>query len=173
MIRDRKGEEYLEMTEAAPNRFEDAIAAFLGFLERDKVANHVEWIFPEDLQVLDGRFYVREPLSFENLDRAGAKYRDGLERGLGIELSVICWKDDCACSSVYVPQDDQEAALRLMPVGLPTRLKLSYPINGGWNGEPQSRDERRNAVPVRGRLRWFFLRRKAAENEAMKMQLFS
>ena len=160
------------MTDAAPSKFEDAVAEFLSFLERDRVANRVEWIFPEDLQLTNGCFYVRVPLPSENRARASAKYCEGLERGLGLELLVICWNGDCAYSTVYVPDDDREAELRMMPVGLPTRLKLSYP-SSGWDGKPQCRDERRKAVPIRGKLKWVFLRRKAAGNEAMKVQLFS
>jgi hypothetical protein len=156
--------------ETAPEEFNFAVTEFLGFLRRENVANKVEWVFSEDLQIVEGRFYVRVPIAAENLARATATYRAGLKRGLGIELSVICWISDCAYSNVYVPDNDREAELHLMPTGLPTRLKLTYPIQGGLDG-PSVRDERREAVPVKSRVRWSLLKRKGAKNEAIKLQL--
>ena len=156
--------------EAAPEEFNLAVSEFLDFLRRESVANQVEWVFPEDLQLVD-RFYVRMPISDDNVARAAATYRAGLVCGLGIRLSVICWIGDCAYSNVYVPDNDREAELNLMPTGLPTRLKLSYPSQGGWDGERPSRDERREAVPVKTRVRWSLLKRKGARNEAIKLEL--
>jgi len=160
------------MTDAAPNDFNQAGAEFLSFLKRENVANKVEWIFPEDLQVVDGGFYIRVPIPGGNLARASAKYSERLERGLGIALSVICWIGDCAYANVYFPHADREAELHLMPTGLPTRLKLSYVIRGGWDGEPSRRDERREAIPVGNKVKWQLLRRKGARNETMKSHLF-
>ena len=128
--------------EAAPEEFNLAVSEFLDFLRRESVANQVEWVFPEDLQLVEGRFYVR-----------------------------ICWIGDCAYSNVYVPDNDREAELHLMPTGLPTRLKLSYPSQGGWDGERPSRDEHRDAVPVSTKVRWLLLKRKGAKNETIKLQL--
>jgi hypothetical protein len=42
------------MTNGAPEDFNCAVAEFLGFLGRERVAKRVEWIFPEDLQLVDG-----------------------------------------------------------------------------------------------------------------------
>jgi hypothetical protein len=156
------------MTNPAPNDFSLAVAAFLGFLGRDRVANQVEWIFPEDLQLVDARFYVRVPVPDKNLARAQADYCKGIERGLGVELCVICWIGDCACSHVYVPGNEREAELHLMPAG----LKMSYPTQGTLDGEPSCRGERREAIPVRNKVKWHLLRRKGARNATVKSQLF-
>ena len=157
------------MTDVAPNNFEDAVAEFLRFLEREKVADHIEWIFPEDLRLADGRFYVKLPIPGDNVARASAKYAEGLRRDLGMELSVICWIGDSAYSNIYVPADEREFELHLMPNGLPTRLKLSYPSE---SGQSSHRDERREATPVYSNVKWFLLRRKGASNEEVKSQLF-
>lgn len=176
MIRDARLEETeeqdLKMADAAPKDFNHAVDEFLVFLRRGKITNQIEWIFPEDLQLVDGRFYVRVPIPGENLARARAKYRDGLKRGFGIALSVICWIGDCAYSNVYVPDDEREAELHLMPAGLPTRLKLSYPSRGCWDEEPPLRDERREAIPVKSKVKWWILTPQGAKNEEQKAWLF-
>jgi hypothetical protein len=160
------------MTDSAPRDFAKATYEFLRFLKQSKVANQVYWIFPEDIALADGRFYIRTPVPDLNLVRASVKYSEGLDRGLGIELSVVCWIEDCAYSTVYVPADERDAELHLMPFGLPTRLKLSYPSRGGWNGEPERRDDRREAVAVRNRFKWSLVRHKGAKSEEMKAHLF-
>ena len=157
------------MTDVAPNNFEDAAANFLGFLKREKVADQIEWIFPEDLRLAGGRFYVKLPIPGDNFVRARAKYAEGLRRDLGIELSVICWIGDSAYSNIFVPADERESELHLMPTGLPTRLKLSYPSK---SGESSRRDERREAIPVYSNVKWFLMRRKGARTEEIKSQLF-
>ena len=161
------------MAETAPKDFNQAVSEFLSFLVRERVANETVWIFPEDLQLVDEHFYVAMPIPGGNLARAREKYREGLQRGLGIELSVICWFGDCACSYVYVPESEREAELHLMPIGLPTRLKLSYPARGDFDDEPTTRrDERREAIPVMNKFTWMVLSRKGTKNEEIKTELF-
>ncbi len=157
------------MTNAPPNDFSLAVADFLGYLERARVANRVEWIFPEDVQLVDGRFYVRVPIPDRSLARAQADYQKGIERGLGVELCVICWIGECACSHVYIPENEREAELHLTPSG----LKMSYPTGGTPAGEPSRRDERCQGIPVRNRVKWMLLRRKGSSSETIKSQLFN
>ncbi len=141
-----------------PN-FDESLSKYRGFLEDNGYAKDVVWITPDDV-LLSGRrlIYVRVPVPASNEREVRRLYERGMTEEKGVLLDTICEADGTTFSYAWVPRDQSEAELALMPVG----LKMS--VRTGTSRLP--------AKAVRSTLQWLFLRLRHHRQQRLKPGLF-
>lgn len=111
--------------------FGDALVQFTAFVVHQGLSPNLLWVFREDILERWPLIYVRLPLMNE-VSAIEALYRTGVERGLGIEMSVVCLLGGSPCCYLYLPDDTVDSEQRMMSSGLklsvPSELSVATPI---------------------------------------------
>jgi hypothetical protein len=103
--------------------YEEAIAAFKKFLEKEGWSETIVWRRSDDVvHRVDQNMVVRRRSAEQAAEWARRYYESGCARGLGICLSAECEIDGAVCATIFWTDDDQEAESRMMPA---QGLKLS------------------------------------------------
>jgi hypothetical protein len=123
--------------------FHEAEAQLRDFLGSNKWPTEIAWIRVGDVATLGSGLILHPSI---NGDLHAVKvYQEGIQKNLGIQLQGICCDGHRSYCLVWGPSDDTEAEYALMPQG----LKLSVLVSP------------RHVKVARGRLLWWWLRRKA------------
>jgi hypothetical protein len=139
--------------------FDESVAEYRNFLEKNGYPSHVIWVTPEDVLVSSGPvIYVRVPVSESNEKSVRQLFDLGISQERGVLFDTLCDGDGLTFSYAWVPRDGAEAEESLMPKG----LKLSAKTGA-------------SRVPGRtvgSRLRWAYLQMKNRRHQRMKEQMF-
>jgi hypothetical protein len=129
--------------------FHEAEAQLRDFLRSNEWPAEIIWIRPSDVAALGGSLILHP--SMDGRPYSIKTYQIGVEHNLGVQLQAVCLVGIHSYCAVWVPSDTTEAEYALLPQG----LKLSVPT------------EHRHGKIVRGRMRWWWQRRKATAWESM------
>ena len=126
--------------------FEEAVARFEDFLEKNEYPRQVVWVTSKDVLFRRDRWiiYLRTPVPAENEKVVRSVFSTGIRDGRGVLFQAFCSAGGMTFAYAWKPQDDRQAQQHLMPTG----VKLSAAIG----------DSRRPAVIVKSRLVWWYLR---------------
>jgi hypothetical protein len=110
--------------------FDDAVLTFREFLRSQNVSDTLRWIWRDAIISRRGagsRYLATRPIYIDDSRVASeASIRDfynvGVERNLGIALSVFCIADGCPYCYVDLPEDQTDAEYKMMG-----SLKCSIP----------------------------------------------
>lgn len=96
--------------------YEQAIAAFKEFLEKQGWSQNIIWRRPDDVVFRIGRSKVVRHRPPREATEWGLRYYDlGYNRGLGISLHAECEIGGAAYATIFWTTDDREAESRMMP----------------------------------------------------------
>lgn len=136
--------------------FPGAVERFTNFLRANDAAGELAWVVPDDVALIPPRLFLRPRGCDAALKRAQRDYRLACDRRFGVELGVLCRLGAGLCCFVYGPDDEDEAARRMMPDGLKLTLPHRFP----------------EAELARGRLQWAFVSRRSRRWREQKLFLF-
>ena len=137
--------------------FEADVCSFQEFLRGNGSPEKIIWIQPEDILLTGKRlFYLKTPVPESRGSAARQAYEAGLRRGLGVLFLTICELENATCCYVWTPENEEEAAQALMPVGLKMSIKA----------------DKISAIPVPSHLLWLLLRFRYRRRQANKGFLF-
>ena len=97
-----------------PSTFEEAVAIFSQFLERNGYSSPVRWITKDQL-VIEGDpalHWVCASGAVSAKAEALRRYEIGLQRGLGIIMQAICSTSDETIANIVIPEDPRDAECR-------------------------------------------------------------
>jgi hypothetical protein len=112
------------MSAPACPSFGQAIEKFTEFVVAQGCPRDLRWVFADDVTSSGRRIWARLPLKEDNPDCARRHYDLGLQRGLGIQLAVLCVIDNISYCYVWLPKDTLDAEYALL-----AGLKLSVPVD--------------------------------------------
>jgi hypothetical protein len=139
--------------------FDDCLSKFRDFLKANGYPEDVVWVEPEDVLLSGGRLiYVRVPVADTNERRVRRLCDLSRETNKGILFETICLTVNTTYAFAWVPSNEREADLRLMPNDLKMSAKTGLAKVPGH--------------PVRNRFRWAYLRWALATQQAHRDQLF-
>lgn len=123
--------------------FVDALTSFKGFLRTQGVSDDIRWIWRNSVisrRCPGSRKSANRPIYIDSTHLAAesdieAYYGIGVDRDLGIALSVFCVAEGLPYCYVYIPEDETDASYRMMsslkcsiPEPIPTATLIRSPL---------------------------------------------
>ena len=137
--------------------FDEAVANFSAFLQQNGYPSDVIWVAEQDVLVTPARLvYVRFPTPRESAAAARRSFEMGM-CGLGVRLSTICASQEASYCNAWAPMTRDQAARAMMRA---RAVKMFASTN---NSE---------AIVVRSRSKWLFLRFKFRSHQRFRASLF-
>jgi hypothetical protein len=131
---------------AIPN-FDAALAQFRAFLNRNKYADNVVWVMPEDILLTGKRFlYVRVPVPAQNEDKVRRMYDEGVAEGRGLVMSTVCRMNESVYCYLWYPKSAEE-----IPQGI-------WPKDGDLKLSATEKSSSPAGRPISNRMFWMLLK---------------
>jgi hypothetical protein len=109
-----------------PLTFSEAEQKFGHFLNTNGYPASIRWIMSDQILPGDDRHhFIRATGAEEAFTEMERRYKEGLNRGLGISLHAICATQAETVASIYIPTNTTDAQYRMIGRG----LKLSCPTS--------------------------------------------
>jgi hypothetical protein len=105
--------------------FTDAVTRFQLFLVDEGHAGNLGWVFPSDVLLVGGKWFVRPRPQEAVVEEVAAAFQGAVAKRLGAKFGVLCKACEDLWCYIYCPLNRTEAEQCLMPDG----LKLSVGIN--------------------------------------------
>ena len=141
-----------------PRNFDEAVANFRAFLERNGYPPDVIWVTEKNVLVAPSRLiYVRSPIPRESAAAARCTFETGIS-GLGVWLNTICASQHTSYCNAWTPNDADQAARAMIRA---RAVKMSASTSHS------------EAIAVQSGGKWLLLRFKLRRHQRFRASLFN
>ena len=114
--------------------FGEAVRQFGDFLVSQRLPSEGPWVFREDVCWRQRQLFVKVPIPEENIGDVESRYNLGVNRGLGVQLNVLCLLGTRPCCYIWLPSDEEDAAYAMtsgLTLSVPTQPVKAREVKSG------------------------------------------